>query len=73
MGLWGKVVGLSVAANRKVMEMEMETKTDTEELITTGVNTHGRLIKFREATSGNSAVPTRIFARRDQRSNVGIW
>ena len=54
--LWTHVIGLSVSGNRRIMELEMDDLQTTRILLDGGLNTHGRTLQFREATTDRVTV-----------------
>ena len=54
--LWRHVTGLSVSGNRRIMEVELDDVTHARTLLDGGLNTHGRTLQFREATTKRMTV-----------------
>ena len=54
--MWKHVTGLSISGNRRIMELELDTTENARLLLDQGLNTHGRTLMFREATTDKMTV-----------------
>ena len=50
-GLWQRVTGLAISGNRRILEVELSSVKEAENLLDEPLNSHGRAMTFRPVTS----------------------